>query len=185
MRSLMRAVVGLTLVALVGTICLSLAMSLDASRVKAAPQAAEEEAPEPAAPEGQTYIGVKKCAACHFEQFMKWKKEKHSKTFDLLPAEYQTNEVCLGCHTTGYGTETGYKGPDDTNLKGTTCEACHGPGSKHEEVCQAYAKKKLTPEEEKIARDSIWKIRPGNICIKCHITKGHHESKTPKELRTK
>jgi hypothetical protein len=137
-------------------------------------------------PEGQTYTGSKRCASCHFKQFMAWKKTNHSKSFELLPAKYQKDPKCLKCHTTGYGEATGYKdGGAASVLAGTTCEACHGPGSKHEEVAQAYGKAKLTPAQEKIVRDSCWLVMPGNVCIKCHVMQGHHESQTPPELRKK
>lgn len=137
-------------------------------------------------PEGQSYVGSKTCASCHFEQFMTWKKSKHSKTFDLLPDKFKTDAKCLKCHTAGYGEPTGFKDVKTTpNLVGTSCENCHGPGSKHAETCQAFGKKKLTEEEEKIARDSIWLMTPNNACVKCHKTQAHHESETPKELRTK
>lgn len=142
---------------------------------------------EPAPPEGQSFTGAKKCSSCHFEQYMSWKKTKHAKSFELLPEKYQTDEKCLSCHTTGYGQATGFKDlATGANLAGTTCEACHGPGSKHEEVCQAFAKKKkLSPEEDKVAKDSIWKVMPGNICSKCHTVQGHKKSETPKELQSK
>jgi hypothetical protein len=148
---------------------------------------AESVPEEPAPPAGQSYTGAKKCSSCHFEQYMAWKKTNHAKSFELLPAKYQKDAKCLACHTTGYGRPTGFKAlASDANLAGTTCEACHGPGSEHEEVCKAYAqKKKLTPEEEKLARDSIWKILPGNACTSCHKVQGHHPSETPKELQTK
>ncbi len=141
---------------------------------------------EPAPPAGQTYTGSKKCASCHFAQFMLWKKGKHSKTFDLLPAKYQKDPKCLDCHSTGFGEATGFKDITSTpSLAGNTCENCHGPGSKHEEVCKPFAKlKKLTAVQEKAARDSIWLLLPGNVCVKCHVTKAHKESETPKELRT-
>ena len=63
---------------------------------------------------------------------MKWKATKHATTFDLLPAQYQADAKCLTCHTTGFGKATGFKtAAASADLKGTTCEACHGPGSKH------------------------------------------------------
>ena len=149
-------------------------------------QAVQTEPAEPAPPEGQTYTGAKECAACHFKQFMSWKKDKHSKSFQLLPEEYQPNAECVKCHSTGLGEETGFKDLESTpNLAGTTCESCHGPGSKHAEICQGFGKEKLNAEQEKIARDSIWSMLPENVCVACHITKAHEKSKTPKELQTK
>lgn len=139
---------------------------------------------EPAPPADQQYVGVKQCAACHFEQFMKWKATKHAKNFDLLPAQYQTDAKCLECHTTGFGTPTGFKtAAASADLKGTTCEACHGPGSKHAEIAKQFANQKLSPEQEKTVRDSIWKVMPNNVCIACHKVQGHHESATPAALR--
>lgn len=138
-------------------------------------------------PADQKYTGVKRCASCHFDQYTKWKKSKHSKAFDTLTAKYQKDEKCLKCHTTGYGQDTGFTDIETTPaLAGNTCEMCHGPGSIHEEVGQKYAKvKKLSPEQEKEVRGSIWKVLPKNICIECHVTQAHKDSQTPAELRPK
>jgi hypothetical protein len=108
---------------------------------------------------------------------MSWKKTKHAKeAWESVSAKYQTSAECLACHATGYGQPSGFKDASSTpNLEGTTCEACHGPGSKHVQTCQQYLNKKLTPEEEKIARDSIYKILPRNVCVACHASKGHKE----------
>ena len=126
-------------------------------------------------PEGQTYTGSKRCASCHFTQFMTWKKLKHGKAFENLPAKYKTNEECLKCHTTGYGQPTGFKTAADTALAGVTCEACHGPGSIHEEVCQQFKNKKdLTKEEEALCRGSIHEMLP-KACMQCHKVIGHGE----------
>jgi hypothetical protein len=146
-------------------------------------QGGQGDASEPAPPPAQEYIGVKKCAACHFDQFLKWKKTKHATNFDLLTEKYQTDANCLKCHTTGYGEPTGFKTVADVDLKGTTCEQCHGPGSKHAEISKPFANQKPTPEQEKIARDSIWKVLPQNICINCHVMQAHKENPTPPELR--
>ena len=141
---------------------------------------------EPAPPADQTYTGTKACAACHFDQFMTWKASPHAKSFELLPAKYQADAKCLPCHTTGFGQATGFKDiKASADLKGTSCEACHGPGSKHGEIAKQIANKKLTPEQDKQVRDSIWKVQPGNSCVACHLVQGHHESSTPAELRKK
>ena len=139
---------------------------------------------EPAPPADQQYTGSKQCAACHFDQFMKWKVTKHATTFDLLPAQYQADATCLACHTTGFGRASGFKtAAASPDLKGTTCEACHGPGSKHAEIAKQFANQKLSAEQEKTVRDSIWKVSPNNVCVSCHVVQGHHESPTPAALR--
>jgi hypothetical protein len=145
--------------------------------VNSQPPESKEAVAKPAPPTGQDYIGMKRCSSCHFKQYMTWKKTKHAKeAWESVPAKYRTSAECLPCHTTGYGQPTGFKDEASSpNLTGTTCEACHGPGSKHEQVCQQYVNKKLTPDEEKIARDSIYKVLPRNVCVACHVTKGHME----------
>lgn len=147
--------------------------------------AQEQPKPEPAPPAGQTYIGTKKCASCHFEQYLKWRKTPHAKAFDVLTAKYQTDAKCLKCHTTGFGHATGFKDASSTSsLVGVSCEVCHGPGSKHEEVSKPFANvKELTAEQEAMLRDSIWKLLPHNVCIECHKAQAHGESQTPPELR--
>jgi hypothetical protein len=139
---------------------------------------APKEPPDPAPPAGQTYTGVKACASCHFKQYMVWKKDKHSKeAWEKVPEKYRTDATCLPCHATGYGQETGFKDAASTpNLTGTTCEACHGPGSEHEKVAKkSKDKKKLDPDEEKEVRDSIYKFLPYNVCATCHLVKAHKE----------
>jgi hypothetical protein len=146
--------------------------------VSSQPPESKDAAAEPAPPAGQTYVGVKRCSSCHFKQYMSWKKTKHAKeAWESVAAKYRAAPECLVCHTTGYGEATGFKDESSTaNLTGTTCEACHGPGSKHEEACKPFLnKKKLSPEEEKIARDSIWKIQPRNVCVACHTMQGHKD----------
>ena len=136
-------------------------------------------------PENQDYTGVKRCASCHFDQFMAWKKTGHAKAFEMLTAKYQQDEKCLKCHTTGLGINTGFKDFESTPaLAGITCEVCHGPGSEHEKISQPFAKvKKLTPAQEKAVRGSIWKMIPKNVCVECHATQGHKPSPTPPEMR--
>ena len=136
------------------------------------PQGSQEQ--EEDARKGQTYMGTQKCAACHFEQFTVWKQTKHAKGFEILPAKYRKDAECLKCHSTGFGEPSGFKDASTSSLAGTSCEACHGPGSKHAELTKQYAKKKkLSEEEDKIARGSIYRTLPANVCITCHADKGH------------
>jgi mono/diheme cytochrome c family protein len=164
-----------------GVVAVAVAVAYNAllPTVSSQPPQDAKAAAEPAPPEGQTYTGVKQCSSCHFKQFMSWKKSKHGikAGWDTMPEKYRTDAECVKCHTTGYGQATGFKdAASSPNLIGTTCEACHGPGSKHSEVCKAYAeKKKLSPEEDKIARDSIYKVLPNNVCAACHAVLGHKD----------
>ena len=138
-------------------------------------------------PKDQQYIGNKRCASCHFEQYMSWKKTSHSNAFDLLTAKYETNAECLKCHTTGYGEATGFKDAKSTPaLLNVGCENCHGPGSKHEEICTPFATvKELTKEQEETLRGSIWLMLPQNVCVTCHKVQAHGKSSTPPELQKK
>jgi hypothetical protein len=138
-------------------------------------------------PENQTYTGVKRCASCHFEQFMKWKKTRHADAFKLLTAKYEKDPKCVECHTTGFGKPSGFKDKaSSAALVGVTCENCHGPGSEHEKISQKFAKvKTLTPEQDKQVRGSIWLMLPKNVCVECHKVQAHGDAQTPPALRTK
>jgi hypothetical protein len=161
-----------------GTTIVVLFITLTVLAIKADSQSPEAKGPEPAPPAGQTYVGSKACSACHFKQFMSWKKTKHAKdAWEKVPGKYRTTPECLKCHATGYGKPGGFQNLQSTaDLTGTTCEACHGPGSEHAKICKAFlGKKTLSPEEEKTARDSIYKIQPNNVCVNCHWAQAHKE----------
>lgn len=165
-----------TLVGVAALVALAVSVVL-VQNVRSQPPAIEV-APDLKVPADQTYTGTKQCSSCHFKQYMSWKKTKHATdAFAKLPAKYKTDANCVNCHSTGYGAATGFKDEASTpNLTGTGCEACHGPGSKHEETAKKYAtKKKLDPPEEKEVRGSIYKILPQNVCARCHTVQGHKE----------
>ena len=109
-------------------------------------------------PADQTYVGTKKCNSCHLKQWMAWKKTKHATdAFAKLPAKYKTDASCLACHSTGFGAATGFKDEASTpNLAGTTCEACHGPGSASVASGEPFiSKKTLSPEETQDQRHDL------------------------------
>ncbi len=128
-------------------------------------------------PAEQTYVGKTKCASCHPKQFAHWKKTKHaSDAYSKQPVNYKTEGACLICHSTGFGTASGFKDEASTpDLAGPTCEACHGPGSKHAEAAAPFTNKKPTPEEETMIRGTINKMLPQNVCIRCHSGQIHKE----------
>lgn len=134
------------------------------------------QAPQPLAkpPEGQTFVGSKECSSCHFDQYLTWRKTKHSKAFEILPAKYHNDASCLKCHATGHGEETGFKSLTATSgLVGASCESCHGPGSKHVEIAKSYGQKKLTEQEQAYVSSTIWLMQEKNVCVECHLTRAH------------
>ena len=174
-----RVVIALTVVAVTSMVLAGALFTMHSSPVQAVPAKAEKSTP----PVDQTYVGAHECAECHEKAFEAWKKTGHSRAFGVLTEKYEKDAKCLKCHTTGYGTPTGYKDASTPDLKGITCESCHGPGSKHVEICEAFGDKELTEEEEELAEHSIWEVLPKNVCIKCHTRMAHEESQTPEELR--
>jgi hypothetical protein len=101
-----------------------------------------------ALPNSPSYVGAKKCRACHLKQFQTWEQTRMAKSFELLKAgahadakkkmnvdpqkDYTHDEKCLPCHTTGYGKPGGFVSLEKTpELVGVQCESCHGPGSEY------------------------------------------------------
>ncbi len=126
------------------------------------------------APQGE-YIGVKQCSACHFKEYMTWKKTKHSKAFTDVPAKYYSDASCLKCHITAYGVPGGYKGASTPDLLGVTCEVCHGPGAKHAVAAKQFTDKKvLTDADKKLVNADIQRCVT-NVCLTCHTEPAGHK----------
>jgi hypothetical protein len=146
-------------------------------------------AEEPAKP---TYIGPEACKKCHFKQYGSWKKTPMANTMDKLkPGEaaekktaggldlkvdYTKDPKCLKCHSTGYGTDTGFPAivegkawtPAEeeraTSFGRVACEACHGPGS-------LYAPYKKEHQDFKLADiQALGATTPPKVeqCMACH-----------------
>ena len=112
-----------------------------------------------------SYIPGKKCKTCHIKLFNAHAKSLHAMTFeDLKDAGQEANAECLGCHATGYGKPGGFVDEASSpGLAGTTCQACHGPGSAHIE-------KGLSKEQRRATIESS----PKQACLDCHKTHGEH-----------
>jgi hypothetical protein len=106
---------------------------------------------EPAAP--VEFAGAASCRNCHQEIYDKWAKGPHALAFESLRKEEAENDYdCLPCHTTGYGSSSGFITIERTpDFVGVQCESCHGMGSGHVG----------TPDVRPSGN-------PKNVCISCH-----------------
>ncbi|GAB4149173.1 MAG: hypothetical protein Tsb009_23330 [Planctomycetaceae bacterium] len=154
-------------------------------------------------PSGSTYVGAKKCGECHTKAYAKWKTTKHAKAYDGLllgredqrlkgikPIKRDYDPECLACHVTGWDAEkflrydSGFQIKELAEsagkpelyslLKGQQCENCHGPGSQHTTLEEAW---KIDPKPE--LNDRLIKLRNDmkltvelakerRTCYKCH-----------------
>ena len=150
------------------------------------------QSPEQIPPPGQSnYVGMTKCAACHYKQYEDWKSTPHAKAFDYLPAKYRNDAQCLECHTSRHGREAAGQ-VIANNLPGVSCEDCHGPGRDHANLALSYLgqtaslnqgpatdrtrferyDRELTDEAVEKIRLLIQKTGVGQ-CFKCHTSKAH------------
>lgn len=91
------------------------------------------------------FLGPETCREWHQEQYDSWAETKMANSFEvLLPdrnveekrvvgldpeVDYSREEVCLPCHTTGYGLVGGFVSmKDNSEMAGISCEACHEHG---------------------------------------------------------
>ena len=87
-----------------------------------------------------------RCSHCHQAKVEGWRETHHAHAWDaLVAAGSENNPYCVQCHTTGYDNVVNFDGSIATpgvdnggyddyanpTLRNVTCEACHGPGSKH------------------------------------------------------
>jgi hypothetical protein len=104
-------------------------------------------------------VGASKCRKCHSKVLRQWKKTPHAKNFEILTLMGRDKDAeCIKRHSTGYGETSGFVDLATTpNLAGTTCEACHGPGSEH-----------ITVDTEDVERAKATTSIPTGACVKCH-----------------
>lgn len=79
------------------------------------------------------YIGSETCLTCHPNAAHKWQTSAHAHAFKtLVHRGADADPNCIGCHTVGFGTSSGYRREfKETRLTNVGCESCHGPGSLH------------------------------------------------------
>jgi hypothetical protein len=169
------AIVALLLAAAAGYAEASSRPAMDASPSAVLPQA-EAQAPE--------YVGSSACRRCHLREYRSWQRSKHANIYDLLApgirpeakakvnlqpdVDYRETELCLTCHTVGYGTPSGFRSIEETpELAGVGCETCHGPGSVYI-ADDVMGNENLDHSfDEVIAAGLIYPV-PEQVCTQCH-----------------
>lgn len=131
-----------------------------------APRGATRQALAQPPDEPMEFVGLTKCAACHFPQYKEWQASPHGNAYKILPAKYRDNAECLKCHTTGSGHANIAR---DT---GVSCESCHGPGSEHAKFALRFVNEQITEEGLAQLRASIHRI-DHKQCIECHLSAAH------------
>jgi hypothetical protein len=97
-------------------------------------EALKDRTPVPAKPGDATYIGAEACSNCHDKAYAFWQKTPHAGAYGtLVKAHKEYNLDCVSCHVTGYDKPGGSTVTHTKNLESVQCEACHGPGSRHED----------------------------------------------------
>lgn len=128
------------------------------------------------AQEKHEYVGVKSCKICHKGEkrgniFEIWEAGPHAKATAVIVEKGEgENELCLKCHSTGFG-EGGYD-PDAEDLTvftGVQCEACHGAGKDYKNI--------NTMKDREISIAAGLLIPDENTCLQCH-NNSHHEDMT-------
>ena len=106
-----------------------------------------------------TYAGTQNCLACHPQAGHKWAESGHAHAFaTLVSLKADADPNCIGCHTVGFGTPSGYRREfKDAKLVDVGCESCHGPGSQH--VAERRAGGEITMHFRPIGAGD---------CQKCH-----------------
>lgn len=107
------------------------------------------------------FLGAQECSICHQNLHTSWAETRHAKAFETIEALGEDdNEVCLGCHSTGFRQEGGFANRATTDaLANVGCEACHGAGKDHR-----------TNVAEEALRPS--KSMSSAVCAQCH--NGYH-----------
>ncbi len=130
------------------------------------------------------YTGSRACRRCHLREYRSWQQTAHAQIFSLLEpgvrpeakekvnlhadVDYRETELCLGCHTVGYGEPSGFVSLEETpDLAGVGCETCHGAGGDyiHDDVMGKDNNDHSF--DEVIAKGLIYPV-PETVCRQCH-----------------
>jgi len=85
-------------------------------------------------PRGE-YVGPGRCVECHTKEASEHASSPHAGLSRGIGPNEFGRASCLRCHVTGAFAKTGWRGKGAAaELGGVSCEACHGPASKHLET---------------------------------------------------
>ncbi len=77
--------------------------------------------------EGLLYEPSSDCGRCHKKEYVGWLKSPHAHAWETLEEAGRTvDPECLACHTSGFGTVTGFRTVKQTpELVNVNCQDCH------------------------------------------------------------
>ncbi len=105
------------------------------------------------------YVGTGTCLSCHPSAAGVWAASAHAHAFKtLLNRGADADPKCVGCHTVGFSTPSGYRREFRADkLVDVGCESCHGPGSLH-----------VREREGDASVHFSFRPLDAGDCIKCH-----------------
>ena len=145
---------------------------------------------------GSTFVGSARCADCHDSAYEIWQSTPHAKAFDSLDPVHQRHgherlkgiartfdPECLCCHVTGWDPQevlrfdSGFLNREFASndretamfelLRGSGCENCHGPGSRHIEMMEDDDDAN-DEQARSLVRMTLEQANSLTGCYKCH-----------------
>jgi 2',3'-cyclic-nucleotide 2'-phosphodiesterase (5'-nucleotidase family) len=115
----------------------------------------------PVKPGGKHYSGDVECSDCHVEAVDVYAPTAHARAWQTLVDAGKTFDAgCVGCHVVGWQQPGGTVLGQTKGLENVQCEACHGPGGRHNETTSEADIKRRVPKA---------------VCETCHNS--HHSPK--------
>jgi len=131
-----------------------------------------------------SFVGSKKCKACHIKEYKSWSMTGMAQAFEKLKAgvaaeakhsagldpdkDYTKDAACVRCHVTGYGKPGGFVDIETTpDLAGVGCESCHGPGGTYTKPEHMSLKNKSYKRSSLVAVGLVENVSAAQ-CVGCH-----------------
>jgi len=119
-----------------------------------------------------SFVGSRRCFACHPAQQQHWRKTGHSTAFATMYRTRRNHHPgCVQCHVTGFGEPSGYSMASRLPaLENVGCETCHGPGHDHVEHPRF---------------DNVVRSPRRHVCQTCHTSEHSSFDERPEEYMKK